>query len=78
MIGTLDELLKSLINHKVGITFTQHEEGSLRDTFGVLKDFDKNFIHIELFDDYGERESDYYLNRCACTLHSIIDYGEKK
>lgn len=73
----LEKLLSKLINHKLVLSYTPHEEGDLRETYGVLKDFNKDIVHMELYDDYGELESNYYLNRHGCTLHSIIDYGEK-
>lgn len=71
----LKSLLSDLINHQVSLSFTLHEEGDLRDSQGILKEFDDDFIHLEMFDDWGYRY-DYYLNRHACTLHSIVDYGE--
>ena len=73
----IEKLLESLINHKVTISYAQHEEADLRETSGVLKSFNKNIIHLELFDSFG-KETEYYLNRCACTLHSITDDGEKE
>jgi len=73
----LESLLNELIGHKVAISFTPHEESELRETFGILKAVSKEIIHIELYDDYGEKDSDYYLNRHACTLHSIVDHGKK-
>jgi hypothetical protein len=73
-MNDLKSLLKSLIGHKLTLTFTVHEEGELRDVQGILKDFDDEFIHLKIFDFYGE-VTDYYLNRHACTLHSIVDYG---
>jgi len=61
----LKSLLADLVGHQVSLSFTLHEEGDLRDSQGILKEFD----------DWGYRY-DYYLNRHACTLHSIVDYGE--
>ena len=71
----LKSLLNDLVGHQVSLSFTLHEEGDLRDSEGILKEFDDDFIHLEMFDTWGYRY-DYYLNRHACTLHSIVDYGE--
>jgi hypothetical protein len=73
----MESLLKSLVGHNVSLSFTVHEEGDLRDSEGVLMDFNEDFIHLKMFDNFG-LTSDYYLNRHASTLHSITDFGKEK
>lgn len=72
----LESLLKKMINHQISLSFTLHEEGDLRESDGILMDFDEDFIHLKIWDAWGYAY-DYYLNRHACTLHSICDYGKE-
>lgn len=70
----LDKLLERLRNHKVLITKIGHEEGEMRDTEGILVDFDKDCIHLRVWDSLGEK-TEYYLNRHAAILFSVVDLG---
>lgn len=72
----IDTILESLIEHKVVIKFTQHEEPTLRETYGLLKYVNKDIIHMEIYDVIGNLEN-YYLNRHACALLSVTDEGVK-
>lgn len=72
----INEILESLINHKVTLHYTQHEESTLRETSGILKQVNKDTIQLILFGEYGEPYT-YYLNRHSCVLLSISDEGEK-
>jgi len=72
----LDNVLKKMIRHKVTLHYTQHEEPEMRETSGILVDFNRDMIHLEIFNDFGEPQ-EYYLNRHARTLVSIIDEGEE-
>ena len=71
----LDKVLEKLKRHKVALHFISHDS-EIREVVGILVDFDKDMIHLEMFNNYGE-PSEYYLNRHACTLLSIIDEGEE-
>ena len=73
----IDSVLNKLMNHKVTISFTPHEEAELRQTSGTLKEISRDIIHLETYDVYGKLDH-YYLNRHACTLHSIVDEGEQE
>ena len=73
----LDKVLKGLIGHKVMFHYTQHEEPEMRETTGILKAFNKDMIHLTIYNTYGE-PSEFYLNRHACTLVSITDEGEAR
>jgi chromosome segregation ATPase len=72
----LEALLNNLVGYKVAISFTPHEEDALRETEGILEDFNEEVIHLRIYDSFGDC-SDYYLNRHACTLHSITDFGKE-
>ena len=72
---TVNELLSKVVGHRVVISFTPHEEDALRETEGILEDFNEEVIHLRIYDSFGDA-SDYYLNRHACTLHSITDFGK--
>ena len=73
----IEKLLKKLIGHKVELSFISREEFKMRQTMGVLIEFDEDVIHCVLYDNCGDT-SNWYLNRHVCTLYSIMDYGEKK
>jgi len=49
----LKSLLKDFIGHQISLSFTLHEEGDLRDSQGILVGFDEDFIHLEMYDDWG-------------------------
>lgn len=70
----IESLLKLLIGHKVTLTYTPHEETVLRETSGILKEFNADIIHLTVYNNFGNIE-EYYLNRHGCTLHSILDEG---
>jgi len=71
----LDKILEKLKHHKVVLHYLDHNS-EVHEAVGILVDFDKDVIHLEMFNNYGE-SSEYYLNRYACTLLSIIDEGEE-
>ena len=71
----IDKVLEKLIGHKVTLHYTQHEEPEMRETSGILRDFNKDVIHMTIFTVYGEK-NEWYLNRHACTLLSVIDEGK--
>ena len=73
---TIVKILEKLIGHKVTLRYTPHEETELRETSGILKEIDTNIISLETYDVYGNLET-WYLNRHACTLHSVVDEGVK-
>jgi hypothetical protein len=70
----LDKVLEKLIGHKVVLHHTQHEEPEMRETSGILRDFNRDMIHMTIYNVYGEK-TEWYLNRHACTLLSITDEG---
>lgn len=72
---TIEKILEKLIDHRVTLRYTPHEETELRETSGILKEINTNVISLTTFDVYGNRET-WYLNRHACTLHSIVDEGK--
>jgi len=71
----VETVLKSLINHKIDLSFTQHEEADLRTLSGILRKVNKDLIVIELVDTFGV-SSFCYLNRYSATILSVVDYGE--
>jgi len=73
----LEDILKKVVGHKVTLTFVHREEPTLRETTGILKDFDQNMIHMIVYNNFGEKEN-YYMNRHACTLLSVIEEGKAK
>jgi len=73
----IEDALKKLIGHKVTLHFTPHEESELRESSGILVVVTPDIIHLKIYDNYGE-PYDYYLNRHACTLHSVTDEGKPK
>lgn len=76
-VKDLESLLERLLGHNVCLSFTVHEEGDLRESEGVLTNFNSEFIYLRMWDGFGE-SYEYYLNRHACTLHSITDLGKQK
>ena len=74
----LKKLLESMVNHKVVLAFLHREEHDLREITGVLKSVHKNTITLVTYTDFGEKEADYHLFRCGCTLVSVSDFGEVK
>lgn len=78
MVKTLEETLKKLVGHKISLLYTQHEEGTLRETSGVLLSLNANIIHLQFYNRYGEEDGECYINRHACILHSVEDKGRKK
>lgn len=73
----MEKLLKKLIGHKVDLSYISHEEYKLHSTMGILVEFDEDVIRIKLYDNYGDT-SNWYLNRHACRLYGVVDYGEKE
>jgi len=69
----INELLKSLLNHKISIAFIPRND-NVKDMLGILKDFNENIIWLESVEAYGCK-TQYYLNRHSCILLSIIDEG---
>jgi len=74
---TVERVAEKLIQHKITISFTPHEEANLRETSGILESVEKDIVCLKMFDTYGTQQY-YYLNRHACTLYSVIDEGEIK
>ena len=71
----IEEILRSLIGHKISIRFTHYQETEMRETFGILVDVTNDIIHMKIYNEFGE-QTDYYLNRHACNLHSVSDEGK--
>ena len=76
-MNELEGILKQLLGHKVTLHYTPHEENEMRETSGILRQVTKNMIHLTIYNSYGEKV-EFYLNRHACTLHSIADEGKPK
>jgi len=73
----VEDVLEKLVGHRVTLRFTPHEENELRESSGILVKVTPHIIHLKIYDTYGN-PYDYYLNRHACTLHSITDEGEER
>lgn len=69
--------LKSMLGHAIEVSFTHHEEITLRRTSGILMDVTDEYVYLKLYNDFGE-STDYYLNRHSCQLVSIVDFGEPR
>jgi len=73
----IEDVLEKLVGHKVILHYTPHEENEMRETSGILRSYNKGIIHLTAFNEYGEKV-EFYLNRHACTLHSVVDEGEPR
>ena len=72
---SLSKTLEELIGHKVNLSLVLR--GVPQDHAGILKEFNKEFIKIEQFDEYGNK-SIKIINCLICTLLSVEDLGKKE
>jgi len=71
-VKSIDDILQQLLNRKITINYTQHEEPEMRETSGTLRGVSKDVIWIEMFDAFG-RKLNYFMNRHSCTLLSVVE-----
>jgi len=72
----LNSILKKAKDHKMTITYIPMDEGTLRETSGILRNVTDDTIHLQIGNDFGEKV-DFYLNRRACVLLSLMIEGKE-
>jgi len=74
---TIEEALNNAINHRVRLLYVTKMESTLRETDGILKNVTKDVITIKSTGSFGKWRTQY-INRHACGLLCIEDWGEYK
>lgn len=68
----IEEVLQSLIGHRVTIIIDFLKDGKVRELYGVLDSVGQNVIHLRVIDSWG-RWADYFLNRHTSALLAVCD-----
>lgn len=68
----IDEVLCSLIGHRVTMIIDYLKDGKVRELYGILDSVGQNVIRVKVVDSWG-RWSDYFLNRHTSALLAVCD-----
>lgn len=68
----INEILVSLVGHRVTLVIDFMKDGKVRELYGVLDSITHDVIQIKVVDSWG-RWNTYYLNRHTSALLAVVD-----
>lgn len=72
----INEILHSLIGHRVTLIIDFLKDGKIRELYGILHVVNHDIIHLKVVDSWG-RLADYFLNRHTSALLAVCDEDRK-